>query len=114
MEHVGVPVDMEYLTALRDHWSTIQERLIERIDESFGIYDGRTFKAHRFRNFLATHNIPWPYLASGALALDDDTFRHMAQSYPILRPLRELRVSLSQMHLSDLAVGPDGGECQQG
>ena len=32
----------------------------------------------------------------------------MAQSYPSLGPLRELRVTLSQMRLAELAVGADG------
>ena len=32
----------------------------------------------------------------------------MARAYPIVAPLRELRVALSQMRLSDLRVGKDG------
>ena len=32
----------------------------------------------------------------------------MARAYPIVAPLRELRYALSQMRLSDLAVGRDG------
>jgi hypothetical protein len=43
------------------------------------------------------------------LALDDDTFRQMARTYPAVAPLRELRHSLGEMRLfSDLAVGSDG------
>jgi tetratricopeptide (TPR) repeat protein len=53
------------------------------------------------------HNIPWPTLPSGELALDDDTFREMARSYDSVRLMRELRCSLSQMRLEDLAVGLD-------
>jgi DNA polymerase family A len=47
-------------------------------------------------------------LESGALALDDDTFRERAQAVPVLGALRELRASLSQLRLEDLAVGRDG------
>jgi hypothetical protein len=48
-------------------------------------------------------------LESGELALDDDTFKDMAHTYPAVGPLRELRVSLSKMRLfDDLAVGRDG------
>jgi DNA polymerase I len=43
------------------------------------------------------------------LALDDDTFREMARSHADVALMRELRVSLSQLRLSDLAVGADGG-----
>jgi len=52
--------------------------------------------------------IPWPRLESGALDLEDDTFKAMARAYPAVAPLRELRVALSQMRLADLAVGHDG------
>src|SRR5262249_29416814 len=53
--------------------------------------------------------IAWPRLESGALALDDDAFREMARAYPAeVAPMRELRYTLSQMRLNDLAVGSDG------
>jgi len=54
------------------------------------------------------HNIPWPFLPSGALDLSDDTFREMARSYPIVSPVRELRSSLSKLRLNELTVGADG------
>jgi hypothetical protein len=47
-------------------------------------------------------------LESGQLDLSDDTFRHMAKAYPAVSPLRELRSSLSDFRLNDLAVGRDG------
>ena len=90
------------------HWSNIQERLIARIDADYHVFDGRTFKADRWAVWLAGNEIPWPRLPSGALALDDDTFREMARSHTAVAPVRELRVSLSQMRLSDLAIGSDG------
>ncbi|MDZ4784247.1 MAG: DNA polymerase [Planctomycetia bacterium] len=68
-----------------------------------------TFSAERFARYLIAEDIPWPRLASGALALDDDTFRQMARTYAQVAPLRELRHSLGEMRLfSDLAVGADG------
>jgi DNA polymerase I len=108
VEHVGVPVDVEALTLLREHWEAVQDTLIARIDADYGVFDGRTFKAGRFADFLVAHGLPWPRRDSGALQLDDDTFKQMAQAHTILAPLRELRVSLSQMRLADLAVGSDG------
>jgi hypothetical protein len=108
MEHCGVPIDTESLATLREHWEPVQDRLVERIDSNYEVFEGRTFRAERFANYLAVKNIPWPRLPSGSLALDDDTFREMARSYPAIAPLRELRVSLSQMRLADLAVGSDG------
>lgn len=108
MERAGIPIDTGTLTALRDNWTVVQEKLIEQIDSDYGVFEGRTFKAERWARWLATNGIPWPRLASGALALDDDTFREIARTEPRVAPMRELRVSLSQMRLSDLAVGEDG------
>jgi len=107
IEHNGIPIDTETLESLRGHWGAIQDQLITAIDRNYGVYDGRTFKATRFADWLVQHDIPWPRLKSGALDLSDDTFREMARVYPKVAPLRELRVALSQMRLSKLAVGSD-------
>lgn len=109
MEHRGVPLDVETLGGLNEYWPAIQERLIERADPSGEVFDGRTFKADRWARYLVRNNIPWPKLPSGALMLDDDTFRQAAKRYPVLvGKWRELRNTLGQMRLSDLAVGSDG------
>jgi DNA polymerase I len=108
IEHVGVPIDVLALKQLRAHWLDIQEDLIGCIDAGYGVYEGRTFRQDRFAAWLVTRGIAWPRLESDALALDDDTFREMARQHPEVAPIRELRVSLSQMRLSDLAVGGDG------
>jgi hypothetical protein len=108
MESVGVPIDVPALVKIRSHWTTIQDQLIEKIDRHYGVYDGRTFKSDRWEAWLARKGIVWPQLPSGALALDDDTFREAARSHPEVAPIRELRTSLSQMRLNELAVGSDG------
>ena len=107
MESVGVPIDARAHSTLATHWEAIQDRLIERIDADYDVFEGRTFRARRFAAFLTTNDLPWPLLPSGNLALDDDTFREMARCYPQIAPLRELRVSLSQLRLADLVVGRD-------
>ena len=108
MESVGVPIDVAALTKIRANWGRIQEQLIARIDKGFGVYEGRTFKSDRWEKWLEQRSIPWPRLASGSIALDDDTFKEMARTYPAISPIRELRTSLSQMRLNELAVGSDG------
>jgi hypothetical protein len=109
MEHRGVPLDVKTLEGLNEYWPSIQERLIERADPSGEVFDGRTFKADRWARYLVRHNIAWPKLPSGALALDDETFRQGAKRYPTLvGKWRELRHTLGQMRLSELAVGNDG------
>jgi DNA polymerase I len=107
MEHNGVPIDAPMLDKLRRYWVPIQDKLIERIDTDYGVFDGRTFKLDRFEAWLARSGIPWPRLESGRLDLSDDTFRQMARIYPAASPLRELRSSLADLRLNDLAVGHD-------
>ena len=108
MELAGTPIDVPMLERFRQRWTDIQDQLITEIDVDYGVFDGRTFKADRFARWLAAQNIPWPLLESGHLDLTDDTFRHQARAYPIVSPLRELRSSLSDLRLNDLAVGSDG------
>ena len=109
MERTGVPIDAQLHARLAAHWAAIRERLITEIDRDYGIYDGPTFKRERFANWLSAHGIPWPLLEDGAqLDLKDDTFRQMAKAYPEIAPLWELRASLAQLRLNDLAIGRDG------
>jgi hypothetical protein len=107
MEWHGIPIDGELLCRLRDNWGSLQDELIARVDLRFGVYEGRTFKLARFAQYLQSNGIAWPRLASGRLALDDDTFGEQCKIHPELRPLKELRHALGQMRLNDLAVGKD-------
>jgi hypothetical protein len=108
MEWNGIPIDVPMLEQLRAEWDGIKASLIAEVDAHYGVYEGTTFKVARFAAYLEREGIPWPRLPSGALALDDDTFRDQAKSYPQLQPLRELRHALGELRLNDLAVGSDG------
>jgi hypothetical protein len=108
IEHAGIPIDVPTLRSLRTHWSQIQLQLITRIDRSYGIYDGAHFKLERFADFLAHRAIPWPLTDTGRLSTKNDIFREMAKIYPEIAPLHELRATLGQLRLNDLAVGNDG------
>jgi hypothetical protein len=107
MEHNGTPIDTETLARLRECWTDIQDDLIAGIDAAYGVFDGRTFKAERWEQYLITHGIPWPRLESDRIDLSDNAFRQMAKAYPAVSPMRELRSALSELRLSDLAVGQD-------
>jgi len=107
MEWNGVPIDVPMLELFREYWTHIQDDLIRALDVH-GIFDGRTFKVDRWAALLVRNNIRWPLLESGSLDLSDKTFREMAKSYPLVSPYRELRSSLSELRLNDLAVGHDG------
>jgi DNA polymerase I len=108
MEWTGIPIDTDMLARIRAGWGNIKARLIEAVDSRFGVYEGTTFKTDRFASYLATTGIPWPRLPSGALALDDRTFKDMGKAWPQLQPLRELRHALGELRLEALAVGQDG------
>ena len=108
IEWNGIPIDTVTLDLLRQHWTGIQDELIAEIDRDYGVFEGRSFRRERWRQWLAAHGIPWPTTETGQLKLDDDTFREMAKAHPKVSPMRELRSALSEMRLSDLAVGSDG------
>lgn len=108
MQATGTPIDTQTLREIETHWDAIQDALIAEIDASYGVYEGRSFKAKNWANYLQREGIAWPRLPSGALELTDDVFRQMARAYPQLAPIRELRSALSEMRLSNLTVGDDG------
>jgi DNA polymerase I len=108
MEHNGTPIDVPTLHRLQQSWIDIQDQLIADVDADYGVFDGRTFKADPFAAWLQRAKIPWPRLYTGRLDLSDEAFRQTARCWPIVSPLRELRSSLAELRLSDLAVGPDG------
>ncbi len=103
MEYAGVPIDVPTLSRLREGWKRLQGDLIREVDSRFGVYDGRTFRPDRWEAFLAGKGFAWPRTPGGALALDDDTFKEMARSHPDVALMRELRTSLGQLRLDDLA-----------
>lgn len=108
VEHRGIPIDTEIHSLLVEKWDVIQTQLISAIDRDFGVFEGGSFRTNRFAEYLVREDIPWPRLDSGALALDDDTFKDQARAYPQLMPLRELRHTLGKMRLNEIAVGQDG------
>jgi DNA polymerase I len=104
----GVPIDVAALERLRKNWEAIEDRLIERIDADYNVFDGSTFRVAWFEIWLNRNGIPWPRLPTGRLDLADDTFRHLSKAYPAVAPLRELRSALSELRLDGLTVGRDG------
>ena len=108
VENAGVPIDCDLLARLVRYWEPIKQRLVQAVDADYGVYDGNRFVTARFEEYLTRRDIPWPRLPSGALALDDDTFRQRARAHPEIAPLYELRHTLGQLRLNALAVGPDG------
>ena len=108
MESLGIPIDTDVLAKLRHNWDHIKEKLIREIDSGYSVYTGTRFSSKRFEDYVTKNEISWPRLHSGRLALDDDTFRSVSKSYPVIAPLRELRCTLGTMRLFEFPVGKDG------
>jgi len=108
IERRGIPIDVELYHRLLLHWDDIRDALIDRVTEQYPVFDSRTFKYDLFESWLKQHRIRWPRLPSGRLALDEGTFKMMARTHSIIEPIYNVRVTLSQMKLGKLAVGPDG------
>jgi hypothetical protein len=85
------------------------ERVASCPGDAAACFGPMRFSSEHWAAYLARQGLPWPRLPSGALALDDDTFREMARAYPAeVGPIRELRHALGQLRLEELAVGADG------
>jgi DNA polymerase-1 len=108
IERLGLPVDVSAWNLVTERWPFIRENLIAKVDEAYGVFVNGSFSASRFAEYLKRERIPWPTLPSGALALDDDSFRSRAKAEPRVASLRELRVALSQMRGNSIIVDPDG------
>ena len=108
MHATGTPIDTQMQIEITTYWDQIQDELIAKIDASYDVYEGRTFKANKWADYLEKEGIAWPRLATGRLELIDETFRQMSRIHPKVAPIRELLSALSEMRLSNITVGDDG------
>ena len=111
MRAYGVPINCALLKRLVKHWGQLKLALIERLGAPYGVYENGHFRAHLFTDLLGRLDLLeiWPGTEnSNALSLSEDTFSDMAQIYPVLSDLHQLRQTLGQLRLMDLAIGPDG------
>jgi hypothetical protein len=110
-ERRGVPVDGQKLAHIRQHWQGMKTDLVSELDRPFHCYeivDGVAhFREQQFADLVRRTGMSWPQRESGTFDLREQTFREMAQRYPQLEPLRELRYSISKLRLNDLSVGTD-------
>ena len=107
-EQVGTPIDVGLFDRLDRHWELILDRLIAEIDKDYHLFEGRVFKQELFAQWLIKENIAWPTTESGQLDLRDDTFKELSETYPQLKPIRNLRQNLAGMRLHPHAVSKDG------
>lgn len=108
IEATGVPVDQDLVARLRENWSVTQRRVVEIIDQSYGVYCNGRLDVAALDAWLKRRGIPWPRLPSGRLDISDDAFRDMARAHSVIRPLKEVRTTLSVFDPSVLIIGRDG------
>lgn len=129
MERTGIPVNADAVRQIKTHWTSIRKQFIQDIDSDYGVYAGTRFSQKNFRHWLRREGIDWPtYVPKRRrstqnnqnarsrlhdpehenLRLDRKTFKNMAQRYPQVEPLRNLRQMLSQFRDLSLPVGLDG------
>src|SRR5262249_38654952 len=67
------------------------------------------FDTDGFEAYLIGEGIPWPRTPTGRLSTRSEVFEEMADIYPVLRPLCELRSALNQLKDDGgLSVGKGG------
>lgn len=108
MEWLGVPIDTQSLDVVDRRWSYVKGRLIENVNDEYGVFQGGSFRIKLFEHYLTSKNICWPRLETGVLDLKEDTFKTMSVIHPEIAGLRETRKALSKMRLNSLTIGRDG------
>lgn len=109
MEHNGVPLDVPLVAELAQKWDRLKTALVDDLGTIYeGVFVEGKFREVGWQAYLARHGIPWLTTESGRLKLDDDTFKDLGRMHPQVETMRQLRHSLSQLRLHDLAVGGDG------
>lgn len=111
MESRGIPIDEELLKTFIKNWEQIRTNLIQSISQKYPVFEGTTFKYSKFEKWLIENTIPWPRLPTGKLMLDDDSFKSMAKSFPIVSPLHQAREILSKLRLNSLEVHNGRNRC---
>lgn len=108
MEYYGIPIDSEKLDDLKLCWDVIKDELIWEVDQQYDIFEGTTFKIDKFKRYLEKNGIPWEFTETGIPKTGANYFKAQAKTHPELKPLQELRHSLSQLKLKNLQIGNDG------
>ncbi len=108
VERTGIPIDAAALQLASSQWEAVKQRVILEVDTG-GAYEDVSFRAARFSDLLYRLDIAWPRLSTGALDLEDDTFRQQAKIHGgVIANIREVRHTLGKMRLNSFTVGKDG------
>jgi hypothetical protein len=108
MEFNGIPMDTATQQRLADSWERLKDLMIAEINDTYGVWQERTFKQARWEQWVSAQHLPWPRCPSGRLRTDGQTFERMAELCPAVRPVGSLLHLLDQLRDFELPIGLDG------
>ena len=110
VETRGIPVDVGLVTQLRDGWDEVKSAVRAAAVETYPgvLREDGSFASAGWGDWCRANQIHWPELASGSLALDEETFKKMADRHPEVRVMSFTRKMLGQTKPFQWPLGPDG------
>jgi DNA polymerase-1 len=111
IEARGLPIDVEYLTALQASWQALRMHYIQR-DDTFGLYDtAGSFREERLEALIKARGwTSWPRTPTGKPETKSRTIGKQVKKYPELKPLQRLRDQIAELRLGAFVntIGADG------
>ncbi len=110
VENRGIPADRNLIVQLEDYWDEIKRTLVAEATARYGaaISDTGRFSRRGWQEWCERAGIHWPKLHTGIQALDEDTFKKMADLHPEVRTMAYTRKILGQTRAFEFPLGPDG------
>ncbi|MES2658865.1 MAG: DNA polymerase [Verrucomicrobiota bacterium] len=110
VEHSGIPADISLVERLRTHHEEIKNAAWTEARHRYpgAITESGTFSSIGWCEWCATNGILWPLLPTGAPALDEDSFKKMADRYAAVRTMAYARKMRGQTRGFAFPVGGDG------
>jgi len=107
MEANGIPIDFDLFDKISKNEESLKKSVIQAVDSHFNVFEGMVFKTKLFEQYLISNNIPWPRLASGRLALDEESFSEQSKIYPEISPLHQTLQFKKKASVKKIAIGED-------
>jgi hypothetical protein len=113
MQQVGMPIDMELREGLLRDWDDLRLALIDDINVHLGFYEDGHLRRRLFEQWLIVNRLhnTWPRTPTGLPSTDEETLEtqtFLHPEVPAIPLFKELKATLDQMKIMDLAVGADG------
>ncbi|GAH46533.1 unnamed protein product, partial [marine sediment metagenome] len=104
----GVPIDVLLFERLRLHWDQIKNKVIQKADQYYNVFEKGVFKNAKFSQYLNAHNIEWKLTPTGRPLTKAEYFEDQVVVYPELRRLYEATQFKSKMRAEKMSIGVDG------